>query len=233
MFTLPSCVTEQISKEWTRPRLRLCLQFSSLHPCVPWTRQTTSKFLYSLDFFLSFLSEVWKTDLTLQVILQTNINWNIQHCKQPTYGVPHTHTHTHTLWSGECACRLDPLHSSWETVNSLSGGDKAYFYHSRQTEETHWQADAQVEASERDSQTGSETDRQTIRWTDRQVDMDANRQAGRKRKSGCSYKPVLELFHCMSTTSVEQGSISFLSSYWCIEQKSAALPQRRSNMQVY
>ncbi len=143
------------------------------------------------------------------VVSQTNIRGNIQYDKQPTYRA------THTVWTGEVPGGLHPLHSSWETVNSLAGGDKVYFYHSRQTEETHWQADAQVEASERDDQTGSQTDRQTetqpIRSTDRQVDIDANRQIGRKSprvKTGATN--LLEVFHCRRRISLFTAHFYFV-----------------------
>lgn len=68
------------------------------------------------------------------------------------------------------------------TVNSLAGGDEVYFYRSRQTEETHWQADAQVEASGRDGQSGSETDRDAANQVDGQTG------GHRCKQTGC-YKP--------------------------------------------
>lgn len=68
------------------------------------------------------------------------------------------------------------------TVNSLAGGDEVYFYRSRQTEETHWQADAQVEASGRDGQSGSETD-----W-DAANQVDGQTGGHRCKQTGC-YKP--------------------------------------------
>lgn len=149
--------------------------------------------VFSILFYFWVFSMKPRNQYNILVVSQTNIRGNIQYDKQPTYQA------THTVWTGEVPGGLHPLHSSWETVNSLAGGDKVYFYHSRQTEETHWQADAQVEASERDDQTGSQADRQADGDTANQVDRQAGgrrcKQTGWQRENR-GRKPAGEEYQC-------------------------------------
>lgn len=138
--------------------MQIHLHISEAQSCLFWLSLVFYRPLL-LGHFLSMSSlRSLKAKKHLEVVLQTNIS-----------GIIQDNQVTHTVWTGKV-----PVHTY--TVNSLAGGDEVYFYHSRQTEETHRLRHQRATANqEREGQT-----EQPIRSSDGQVDVDANRQAGRK-----------------------------------------------------